>query len=31
MFYVIVFGLGVVATLIGAALALLFMDLEDHQ
>ena len=31
MFYVIVFGLGVVATLLGAALALLFFDLEDHQ
>lgn len=31
MFYVIVFGLGVVATLIGTALALLFLDLEDHQ
>jgi hypothetical protein len=30
MFYVIVFGLGVVATLLGAALALLFFDLEDQ-
>lgn len=31
MFYVIVFGLGVVATLLGAALALLFMDLEENN
>jgi len=31
MFYVIVFGLGVLATLIGTALALLFLELEDHQ
>lgn len=30
MFYVIVFGLGVLATLIGTALALLFFDLEDQ-
>jgi hypothetical protein len=30
MFYVIVFGLGVVATLLGAALALVFFDLEDQ-
>jgi hypothetical protein len=30
MFYVIVFGLGVVATLIGTALAILFMDLESE-
>lgn len=30
MFYVIVFGLGVLATLLGAALALLFFDLEDQ-
>ena len=30
MFFVIVFGLGVVATLLGAALALLFFDLEDQ-
>ena len=28
MFFVIVFGLGVVATLLGAALALVFFDLE---
>jgi len=31
MFFVIVFGLGVVATLLGAALALLFMDLEENN
>jgi hypothetical protein len=31
MFYVIVFGLGVLATLIGCALALLFMDLEEKK
>ena len=31
MFYVIVFGLGVVATLLGAALALLFFDVEKMK
>lgn len=30
MFYVIVFGLGVLVTLLGTALALLFMELEDQ-
>jgi hypothetical protein len=29
MFYLIVFGLGVVATLIGCALALVFFELEE--
>jgi hypothetical protein len=30
MFYVIVFGLGVLVTLLGTALALVFMDLENE-